>query len=169
MYTVPHTVYLGLGTNLGDRHANLQAALQALEPKVKLTAQSPVYQTPPWGYTEQAEFLNMVVSAETDLKPRALLRYLKKIEKQVGRTASFRWGPREIDIDILFYDDLVLHSRKLTIPHPRIQQRAFMLVPLTDLAPEFRHPLTGKTIRQHLAEVDSTEIRPYHPEDSKHV
>jgi 2-amino-4-hydroxy-6-hydroxymethyldihydropteridine diphosphokinase len=166
MTTAPHTVFLGLGTNLGDRYANLQTALDALSPKVRLTARSQIYQTPPWGYTDQADFLNMVVSAETGLKPRRLLRYLKKIEKKVGRIATFRWGPREIDIDILFYDDLSLETPKLTIPHPRLHQRAFMLVPLADLAPDLRHPVTGKTIREHLAEVDTAEISPYAPQEN---
>jgi 2-amino-4-hydroxy-6-hydroxymethyldihydropteridine diphosphokinase len=159
-----HTIYLGLGTNLGDRGANLQAALEALPPKVTLLAQSPIYQTPPWGYTDQADFLNMVVAANTRLRPRQLLRYVKKIEKLVGRTATFRWGPREIDIDILFYDDLNYTSRKLTIPHPRVHERAFMLVPLADLAPHLHHPGTGLTIQQHLAAVDPGEIIPFAPQ-----
>jgi 2-amino-4-hydroxy-6-hydroxymethyldihydropteridine diphosphokinase len=159
MSPTPHTIFLGLGTNVGDRYANLQAALDALAPKVRITARSPVYQTPPWGYTEQADFLNMVVSAETELKPRGLLKFIKKIEKQVGRTATFRWGPREIDIDILFYDHLSLNTSKLTIPHPRVHQRAFMLVPLADLAPDLRHPVTEKTIREHLAEVEAVDIQ----------
>jgi 2-amino-4-hydroxy-6-hydroxymethyldihydropteridine diphosphokinase len=153
-----HTIYLGLGTNLGDRLANLQSALKALPPKVTALALSPVYQTPPWGYTEQADFLNQVVKAETALEPRALLKYLKKIENKVGRTATFRWGPREIDIDILFYDQLSYQDKKLTIPHPRVHERAFMLVPLADLAPELQHPITTLTIQQHLAEVDPGEI-----------
>jgi 2-amino-4-hydroxy-6-hydroxymethyldihydropteridine diphosphokinase len=156
-----HIIFLGLGTNLGDRAANLQAALDLLPPRVTLLAQSPIYQTPPWGYTEQADFLNMVVKAQTGLRPQRLLRYIKKIERKVGRTATFRWGPREIDIDILFYDDLVYHSRRLEIPHPRVHERAFMLVPLANLAPDLRHPLTDQIIRQHLAALDTGEIIPY--------
>jgi 2-amino-4-hydroxy-6-hydroxymethyldihydropteridine diphosphokinase len=164
-----HTIFLGLGTNLGDRSANLKAALEALAPKVSLLAQSPVYQTPPWGYTEQADFLNQVVIAETRLKPLKLLKYLKKIEKNVGRTASFRWGPREIDIDILFYDDLLFDHRKLTIPHPRVHQRAFILVPLADLAPDLVHPGTGQSILQHLELLDRGEITRYQsPQGDSH-
>lgn len=158
MNSTIHKIYLGLGTNLGDRSANLQAAIEALSPKIQVLAQSPIYQTPPWGYTEQADFLNLVLFAETSLRPRQLLRYVKGIEKQVGRTATFRWGPREIDIDILFFDDLVFDSRKLTIPHPRVHERAFMLVPLADLDPDLRHPVSGKTVQEQLAEIEHGEI-----------
>jgi 2-amino-4-hydroxy-6-hydroxymethyldihydropteridine diphosphokinase len=162
-----HTIYLGLGTNLGDRHENLLSAATLLPPKVAVVAQSPIYQTPPWGFTEQADFLNQVIKAETTLNPKDLLKYVKKIEKKVGRTATFRWGPREIDIDILFYDNLVYEEKKLTIPHPRLHQRAFMLVPLADLAPKLLHPLTGQTIQQHLAELDPTNIVKFSPELEK--
>lgn len=159
-----HIIYLGLGTNLGNRCENLLSAAALLPPKVVILAQSPIYQTPPWGYTDQADFLNQVIKAETALAPKKLLKYVKKIEKKVGRTATFRWGPREIDIDILFYNDLIYKEKKLTIPHPRLHQRAFMLVPLADLAPEMQHPLTGLTIQQHLAELDPTAIVKFNPE-----
>jgi 2-amino-4-hydroxy-6-hydroxymethyldihydropteridine diphosphokinase len=161
MTTSQNIIYLGLGTNLGDRQENLLTAVDLLSPKVSVLAQSPIYQTPPWGYTDQADFLNQVIKAETKLRPTALLRYLKKIEKRVGRTATFRWGPREIDIDILFYADRVIKRKKLTIPHPRVHQRAFMLVPLADLSPELHHPVSGKTIAQLLTEVDCTEINEF--------
>jgi 2-amino-4-hydroxy-6-hydroxymethyldihydropteridine diphosphokinase len=159
-----HTIYLGLGTNQGNRHENLLSAAALLPPKVAVLSQSQIYQTPPWGYTDQADFLNQVIKAETTLAPMELLKYVKRIEKQVGRTATFRWGPREIDIDILLYNDSIYKGRKLAIPHPRLHERAFILVPLADLAPEMQHPLTGLTIQQHLAELDPTDIVKFNPE-----
>ncbi|NOY98014.1 MAG: 2-amino-4-hydroxy-6-hydroxymethyldihydropteridine diphosphokinase [Chloroflexi bacterium] len=152
------TVYLALGTNLGDRLANLRAARNALAPDVRVLAGSPVYETPPWGYADQPVFLNQVVRAETGLGPGALLTYLKKLETELGRTASFRYGPRRIDLDILFYDDLALETPALVIPHPRLHERAFVLVPLSDLAPDFRHPVLKKTVRELLKDVDTTGI-----------
>jgi dihydropteroate synthase/2-amino-4-hydroxy-6-hydroxymethyldihydropteridine diphosphokinase len=164
-----HIVYLGLGTNSGDRHANLLSAAALLPPKVTVLTQSPIYQTPPWGYTEQADFLNQVIKAETTLTPLELLKYVKEIEEKVGRTATFRWGPREIDIDILFYDDLIFEDKKLTIPHPYLHQRNFVLVPLADLSPDLLHPLTGLTVRQHLAELDPSSVTKFDPEQEKLV
>ena len=109
------TVYLALGTNLGDRPANLRAAIAALPPSVVVRQSSPVYETPPWGLIDQPAFLNMVVIAETRLEPEALLATLKRIEQELGRTPAVRWGPRVIDMDILFYDDLVLETPEATI------------------------------------------------------
>jgi 2-amino-4-hydroxy-6-hydroxymethyldihydropteridine diphosphokinase len=153
-----HNVYLALGTNLGDRLANLQQALAALPPLVRLVAASPVYETPPWGYVDQPAFLNQVVQAETGLDPHTLLRTLKQIEASVGRTATFRYGPRLIDLDILFYDDLLLDTPELSIPHPHIPERAFVLVPLADINPDLQHPSLGKTVRQMLEGVDTSGI-----------
>lgn len=151
-------LYLALGSNLGDRRANLQSALQALPPAVLVRRASPVYETPPWGLTEQPAFLNMVVEAETGLPPLDLLSHLKRLETQLGRLPAVRYGPRLIDIDILFYDDLVLDSPGLTIPHPRLHERAFVLVPLADLAPDLVHPRLGQTLRDLLAAVDASGI-----------
>jgi 2-amino-4-hydroxy-6-hydroxymethyldihydropteridine diphosphokinase len=153
-----HTVYIALGTNLGDRSANLRAAIEALPPEVKVLAESPIYETPPWGYADQPAFLNMVVKAETDLKPEPLLAYLKQLEVALGREQNFRWGPRRIDLDILFYDDLVLGSPPLVIPHPRLHERAFVLVPLVDLAPDLIHPVLRRKVRDVLAELDRQGI-----------
>lgn len=158
---VAHTVYLALGTNLGDRLANLKQAASALPPLVRLIAASPVYETPPWGYAEQPAFLNQVLQAETDLDPHALLAYLKQIETSLGRRATFRNGPRVIDLDILFYDDALLNAPGLTIPHPRIPERAFVLVPLADLSPDFRHPSLGKSVRQMLEGIDRQGIHQF--------
>jgi len=156
-----HIAFIALGTNLGDRSANLRAALAALPPDVRVLAESHVYETPPWGYTDQPAFLNMAIRADTDLEPEALLGYLKQLEAQLGREPTFRNGPRRIDLDILFYDDLVLDESGLSIPHPRLHERAFVLVPLADLAPDLRHPVLGQTVREMLATNDSAGIMRY--------
>ncbi len=156
--TQTHTVYLGMGTNVGDRQANLMAAIAALPPEVEMTRRSAIFQTPPWGYTDQPDFLNLVVEAATRLSPLELLAHLKQIEGQIGRTETFHWGPREIDIDILFYDDLLFEDSGLTIPHPRLHERAFVLLPLSALAPDLRHPKLGQSVRAMLAEVDTSGL-----------
>lgn len=152
------TVYLGLGSNLGDRWANLQRARQALAVALRPRAVSPIYETPPWGFTEQPSFLNQVICAETDLSPGELLRTLKQIEARLGRQDGPRYGPRLIDVDILFYDDLVLESPQLTIPHPRLDERAFILTPLADLAPDLRHPQLGLSVKEMLGKLDRSGI-----------
>ncbi len=155
-----HTVYLGLGTNIGDRRLNLKAAVDGLAPKVQVIAQSKAYETPAWGYEDQPSFLNMAVRAETKLEPSALLVHLKQLEARLGRTPTFRWGPRLIDIDILFYDDLILELPELVIPHRHLQERAFVLVPLAEIAPDLMHPILGQTVRQLVERIDASGIRP---------
>ncbi len=155
-----HTIYLGLGTNLGDRRINLKSAVKGLAPEVLVTVESPAYETPAWGYEDQPDFLNLAVKAATGLQPSALLAHLKQLEVRLGRTATFRWGPRLIDVDILFYDDLILDTPDLVIPHPRLQERAFVLVPLAQIAPDLVHPVLGRTIRQLLEGVDAGGIQP---------
>ncbi|RCK76782.1 MAG: 2-amino-4-hydroxy-6-hydroxymethyldihydropteridine pyrophosphokinase [Anaerolineae bacterium] len=153
-----HVVYLALGTNLGDRMANLRQALGYLPPAVEVEIGSSVYETPPWGYLDQPPFYNQVVRAVTDLSPQALLAYLKEIEQRLGRSETIRNGPRPIDIDILFYDDLELEMPQLEIPHPRMEGRAFVWVPLAEIAPDLIHPKLGKTAVQVVSELDCSGI-----------
>jgi 2-amino-4-hydroxy-6-hydroxymethyldihydropteridine diphosphokinase len=153
-----HVVYLALGSNLGDRMANLRQALANLPPAVEVEAGSTVYETPPWGYLDQPSFYNQVVRAVTDLSPQDLLAYLKEIEQRLGRTETVPNGPRPIDIDILFYDDLELETPQLGIPHPRMEGRAFVWVPLAEIAPDLIHPKLGKTAVQVVSELDCRGI-----------
>lgn len=155
------TTYIALGTNLGDRPANLRSAIASFSPKLRVIQETTIYETPPWGYTDQPAFLNMVVKAETELEPYALLSYLKEKEKNLGRVKNFKNGPRQIDLDILFYDNLILEEEELTIPHPRLHERAFVLVPLAEIAPEFEHFLLKKKISTLLQDVDISEIIPF--------
>jgi len=155
-----HTVYLALGSNVGNRAANLKAAIAALPPQMEVKAKSRVYETPPWGYTNQEKFLNQVVKAWTYLEPEPLLKHLKRLEVALGRVPTFQYGPRLIDIDILLYDDLVFDSADLKIPHPQMHERGFVLLPLMDIAPDLVHPVKKQTIRQLIAFCDVSGIAP---------
>ena len=157
------TVFLSLGTNLGDRVENLRAALQALLPVVNIQSTSPVFETPPWGFTEQPAFLNMVIMGKTEVDPLTLLGRLKSIEVDLGRLPSFRFGPRLIDLDILFYGDHLINEEHLVVPHPRLHERAFVLVPLNDLVPDLVHPLLKQTIHSLLAGLPQSERDAIHP------
>lgn len=148
------TVFLSLGANLGNRRANLRRAVTALRQILTVEAISPVYRTAPWGVTNQPHFFNLCLRAVTALAPLSLLAQLKAIETGLGRRPGQRWGPRLIDIDILFYNGLILQSDNLTIPHARLAERAFVLAPLADLAPGLVHPQTGLSVGRMLAEVD---------------
>ena len=153
-----HTIYLGLGTNLGNRKQNLSLALAYLRQLVVVEDVSNTYTTPPWGVTDQPDFLNLCAKIHTALEPLALLRLVKQIERRVGREPTKRWGPRLIDIDILLYDDLVLTAEQLVIPHPEMVNRAFVLVPLNDIAPQLSHPTAHQTIATLAAAIDKTDI-----------
>ena len=143
-----HIVYLALGSNLGNRLANLKQAVAALSPQMELKAKSHVYETPPWGYEDQPKFLNQVIKVRTYLEPEQLFKHIKRLEVTLGRRASFQNGPRLIDIDILFYDDLVLNTPSLVIPHPRLHERGFVLLPLMDIDSELVHPVNKKSVRE---------------------
>jgi 2-amino-4-hydroxy-6-hydroxymethyldihydropteridine diphosphokinase len=151
--------FIALGTNLGDRIANLRAAIDAMPPVLHVLAESHIYETPPWGYVDQPAFLNMAIKAETKLSARALLDHLKQLEQTLGRTPTFHYGPRRIDLDILFYADLIVDTPPLIIPHPRLHERAFVLVPLMDLAPDLVHPVLKQAIRELSSRVDQTGVR----------
>lgn len=153
--------YVGLGSNLGDRAAYLLLGLSALSrlPKTHLLRLSPVYETDPVG-PPQPPYLNMVAELETELSPKGLLAEMLGVEKALGRERRERWGPRTLDLDLLLYGDLVLEEAGLSVPHPRLHERAFVLVPLLDLLPEGRHPLLGQSFAELLASLDASSVRP---------
>jgi 2-amino-4-hydroxy-6-hydroxymethyldihydropteridine diphosphokinase len=156
-----HRVFLGLGSNLGDRQANLFRAMQLLEPEVGIESVSSIYRTEPWGVQEQPHFLNCAVAANTSLTPHELLVKLKSIEKKMGRQPTFRYGPRLVDLDILLYDELILSSDELTIPHPRMLERAFVLVPLAEITGSLLHPIRKLSYRQLADEINKSGIEQY--------
>jgi 2-amino-4-hydroxy-6-hydroxymethyldihydropteridine diphosphokinase len=156
-------VYLGLGANLGDRRENLRRALQTLDQReVRIAAVSPLYETPPWGVEDQPPFLNAAARALTDLEPLDLLERCKAVEREVGRLPGERWGPRAVDVDILFYGDLRIDEPDLEIPHPRILERAFVLVPLAEVL-DTAMPVFGDDAAN--ADLDSSAVVEVEGED----
>lgn len=152
--------FLGLGSNLGDRAGMLSAALSLLSgPDLRIIRTSRVYESPPWGKPDQPPFLNQVVEVETTLSPEMLLARCREIEDALGRVRRERWGPRTIDIDILLYGDLVIETSDLVVPHAELRRRAFVLVPLAEVAPALRLP-TGETVQDLLTTVpDRAAVR----------
>ncbi len=151
-------MYLSLGSNLNERYTNLQRAVAKLGEIYSITAISPVYASEPWGDVDQPRFLNLCLAAATHQSPHEVLRQIKAIEGALGRQPSRHWGPRVIDIDILFYDRLILSDEELTIPHPYIAERAFVLAPLADIIPDFRHPQTRVTVQEMLDRIDASGV-----------
>ncbi len=144
-------VFIGIGSNLGKREENCKSAISLLEKNsIEITKRSSMIETEPWGITDQPKFINMAIEAKTDLEPNELLELLKKTESETGRQPGIRWGPRAIDLDILFYDDLIFKTDELEIPHPGIAEREFVLKPLAEIAPDKVHPALKKRIRELL-------------------
>jgi 2-amino-4-hydroxy-6-hydroxymethyldihydropteridine diphosphokinase len=157
--------YLGLGSNLGDREGYLREAVRLLTARgARVNHLSPLYETEPWGVTDQPRFLNACCQIITGWGPLALLGLLKRIEWELGRVPSIRYGPRILDLDILFYDDRQIVTPHLEIPHPGAIERATVLVPLADIAPHLRHPTTGRTVLEHLRDLGPTpDVAPFPP------
>lgn len=147
-------VYLSIGSNLGDREGNLRTALRLLGERFQIIAVSSIYGTMPVGVTDQPEFLNQAVVARTDLDPAGLLAFVKEVEREVGRRPTYRWGPRVVDIDIVLYGEDVVDTPDLTIPHREMHRRAFVLIPLAEIAPSAAHPVLHRSVRDLAASVD---------------
>ena len=144
-----HTICLHLGSNLGSRFLNLEKAILGISQEIgEVTNQSSIYQTQAWGETEQPDFLNQTVLAITELLPHDVLKKLLGIEEKMGRIREKKWGPRIIDIDLLFYDDLILETPDLTIPHPQISNRNFVLIPTMEVFGNFIHPVFNLSIEE---------------------
>lgn len=154
-----HVAYLALGSNVGDRLSNLKEAIASLSPQMDVKAKSHIYETPPWGYESQSPFYNQVIKVKTYLEPERLLKHLKRLEVALGRKPSFQNGPRLIDIDLLFYDDQIMNTPVITLPHPRLHERAFVLLPLMDIAPDLIHPVRQKSVREMVAACDLSGIK----------
>jgi len=157
METEPVTVYLGLGSNMGNRQHNLDRALGLLSQRLQIEEVSSVYDTEPVGNVNQPRFLNLVCQVFTRLAPMELLTLAKGIELKLGRVLGKSNAPRPIDIDILFYDDKVIETPELVIPHPRLTERVFVLIPLAEIAPDLVHPVSGETVKELMRAVTKVQ------------
>ena len=153
-------VYLSLGSNIGNRKANIQEAVRLLSQcsQIEFKKCSSFYETSPVGIEKQPWFMNCAIEIETDIKPLNLLKIIKDIELSMGRKNSFVWGPRKIDIDIIFFKDIVLNERFLKIPHSQAHKRAFVIVPLAEIAEDFTHPVLEKSVKQLLKEMPEEQV-----------
>lgn len=156
------TVYIGIGSNLGDRQKNCLRAIELLQKRgIVVTKQSSLYETEPWGYKDQPQFINMAIEIETEFNPKELLMVLKNIEREIGREESLRWGPRKVDLDILLFDTIILTDiltdilteDSLEIPHPLLHKRDFVLKPLCEIASDIHHPLLKMSIGNLLQQL----------------
>ena len=143
-------IYLLLGSNIGDKRQQLVTAIEKINKNNRIFKQSSIYKTTAWGNADQSPFYNQVVQINTFLEPAQLLTDLLRIEKEMGRIREGKWRPRIIDIDILYYNDAIIETKQLTIPHPEIQNRRFTLVPLVEISPEFSHPILKKNQKELL-------------------
>ncbi len=151
-------IYLALGSNVGDSQTYIEKTIELLTKSVDNIVRAPIYITKAVGYTDQADFLNAAVRGETSLSPQELLNFVKAIERHVGRVQRFQWGPREIDVDIIFYDREILNIPGLTIPHPRFRERDFVLRPISDINPAFIDPVTGKSVQELLESLPKSDL-----------
>jgi 2-amino-4-hydroxy-6-hydroxymethyldihydropteridine diphosphokinase len=164
-YMKARTVYIGLGSNLGDRVACLREAGHRLGALVRIENASQLYVAAPLGYVRDDAFVNAVICGTTTLKPLELLEMMQAIEAAMGRRSGVHYGPRPIDLDLLFYEGVQMETRKLTVPHPRIAQRAFVLKPLAEIAPNLMHPVLYYTISQLLQDADDVDqVQIYQPD-----
>lgn len=150
-------IFLALGSNVGNKNKNIKEAIKLLSRNIQKIKVAPIYKSKAMYYEDQDVFLNTVISGNTSLSPKALLKFIKTIEVQVGRTKRFKWGPREIDIDIIFYGNTICNEKDLQIPHPLLQERDFVLQPLYYLDSKFIHPVMKKTVKELLNNLPSSQ------------
>jgi 2-amino-4-hydroxy-6-hydroxymethyldihydropteridine diphosphokinase len=149
-------VFISIGSNLGDRKANCMGALDRIkEAGIEIKKISSTYETKPWGVAEQPDFINIAAEIITTIQPIELLNIFKNIEAVMGRKEGIKWGPRIIDIDIIFYDDIIFDSPELKIPHPLLHKRDFVLRPMSEIAPNKKHPLMNKTVKELSEEINN--------------